>query len=124
MSSSFGFRAFRSKRQQELYEKSFAGKYAKNFREKPFLYFGLPFLTLVTLGQYLLTEFYQVKIDRDDTKVQIINADDLEKSLNKRPVDLKEEFYRLQNITEDNSNWEPIRVKRINGEKDNALAKD
>ncbi|KAL6935123.1 related to Cytochrome c oxidase assembly protein COX16, mitochondrial [Hanseniaspora guilliermondii] len=122
--STFGFKAFRSKRQQALYEKTFAGRYAKNFNEKPFLYFGLPFISLMIVAQYGLTEMYQSKIDRDDKKVTQINGEDLEKSLNKRPVNLKEEYYRLQNITEDNNNWEPIRVQRLKGEKDNVLAKD
>ena len=100
--STFGYKAFRSKRQQALYEKTFAGRYAKNFNNKPFLYFGLPFMTLIILGQYGLTDL----------------------SLNKRTVNLKDEYYRLQNITEDNNNWEPIRVQRLKGEKDNVLAKD
>lgn len=79
-------------------------------------------MTLVIIGQYALADLYQTKIDRDDKKVTQINADDLEKSLNKRTVNLKEEYYRLQNITEDNNNWEPIRVQRLKGEKDNVLA--
>ena len=120
--STFGYKAFRSKRQQALYEKSFAGRYAKNFNSKPFLYFGLPFMALVIIGQYALADLYQTKIDRDDKKVTQINAEDLEKSLSKRSVNLKDEYYRLQNITEDNNNWEPIRVQRLKGEKDNVLA--
>jgi len=81
-------------------------------------------MTLIILGQYGLTDLYQNKIERDDSKVTQINADELEKSLNKRTVNLKDEYYRLQNITEDNNNWEPIRVQRLKGEKDNVLAKD
>ncbi|KAL6938379.1 hypothetical protein ACO0OL_000919 [Hanseniaspora opuntiae] len=81
-------------------------------------------MTLVIVAQYGLTDLYQTKIDRDDKKITQINGEDLEKTLNKRPVNLKEEYYRLQNITEDNNNWEPIRVQRLKGEKDNVLAKD
>ena len=59
-----------------------------------------------------------VKYERDDRKVQEINENDLLKVKNaQRKFDMKEEYYRLQGLSEED--WEPVRVPRLKDESDN-----
>lgn len=114
----FGDRKFRSKRQQQIFEASFAGRYQKLLKKSPFLYFGLPFCSMIVLGSYWLEGFTSVKFERDDRRIQEMNEEEVLKlKKNQRKFDIKEEYYRLQGIGEEE--WEPVRVKRIDGESEN-----
>ncbi|CCH60413.1 hypothetical protein TBLA_0C06170 [Henningerozyma blattae CBS 6284] len=111
-------RTFKSKRQQRLYNASIAGKYQKLVNRNPFLFFGLPFCGLIVAGSYWLSEFTAVKYEREDARVQELNEEDLIKmKSNERPFDIKEEYYRLQGLQDED--WEPVRVKRLKGESEN-----
>ncbi|CAB4252533.1 similar to Saccharomyces cerevisiae YJL003W COX16 Mitochondrial inner membrane protein, required for assembly of cytochrome c oxidase [Maudiozyma barnettii] len=115
---SFGAKKFRSRRQQLAYEASFAGKYQKRLKKNPFLYFGLPFCGMIVLGSYWLAGFTQVKIDRDDRRVQEMNETDIiNVKKNQRKFDIKDEYYKLQGLSEEE--WEPVRVKRLKDESEN-----
>lgn len=111
-------KVFRSKAQREKYEKTITGKYQKLIRRNPFLYFGLPFLTLMGIGSVVLSNFTAVRYERRDRKVQeITDEDNLKIVKGRRKVDIKEEYYRLQHMAEDD--WEPQRVPRMKGESEN-----
>ncbi|CCC69860.1 hypothetical protein NCAS_0D02790 [Naumovozyma castellii] len=115
---SLGNRKFRSKKQQILYETSIAGKYQKLMKKNPFLYFGLPFCGMIVLGSYWLQDFTALKYQKADQKVQELNEEDVIKMKHdQREFDIKEEYYRLQGLSE--KDWEPVRVPRIEGESDN-----
>ena len=115
---SLGSKKFRSRREQLAYEASIVGRYQKHLKKNPFLYFGLPFLSMMVLGSYWLADFTAVKYERDDRKVQEINENDLLKVKNaQRKFDMKEEYYRLQGLSEED--WEPVRVPRLKDESDN-----
>ena len=115
---SFGTKTFRSKKQQIKFENTFVGMYQKNVKKRPFIFLGLPFFGLVLFGNYILEDLLRAKFERADRKNQEFDEKDMEK-LNKkrRKVDIKEEYYKLQGMAE--SDWEPVRVKRFDGESEN-----
>lgn len=111
-------RKFRSKRQQLAYEASLAGRYQKRLNKNPLLWFGLPFCSLIVLGSYWLSSFTAIRYERHDNKVQELNEEDLVKmKTNRREFDIKEEYYRLQGLGE--QDWENKRVPRFKGESEN-----
>ncbi|SCV03545.1 LAMI_0H09010g1_1 [Lachancea mirantina] len=115
---SFETRKFRSRKEQLAFEASMAGKYQKLLKKNPFLYFGLPFCSMIVLGSYWLSTFTEVRYQRHDRRIQELNEDDLVKlASNGRKFDLKEEYYRLQGLGE--QDWEPVRVPRLEGESEN-----
>ncbi|CCK73022.1 Cox16p KNAG_0M01690 [Huiozyma naganishii CBS 8797] len=115
---SFGGKKFRSRRQQLAYEASLAGRYQKLMKKNPFLYFGVPFCGMIVLGSYWLAGFTEVKYEREDRRINEMNEEDLLKiKKNQRKFDIKDEYYRLQGLAEED--WEPIRVTRLEGESEN-----
>lgn len=115
---SFSGKKFRSRREQLAYEASIAGRYQKNMNRNPFLWFGLPFCSLIVLGSFWLSEFTAVRYDQQDKKVQELQEEDVVKMRsNKREFDIKEEYYRLQGLGE--QDWEPKRIPRFKGESEN-----
>ncbi|AQZ13019.1 COX16 (YJL003W) [Zygosaccharomyces parabailii] len=115
---SFGSKVFRSKRQQKAYEASLAGKYQRHLNKSPFLFFGLPFCSLVVLGYYWLSGFTAVRYEQHDRKVQEMREEDvINLRTNKRPIDLKEEYYRLQGLAD--KDYEIRRYPRKDGESEN-----
>ncbi|QLG70590.1 hypothetical protein HG535_0A05310 [Zygotorulaspora mrakii] len=115
---SFSGKKFRSRRQQLAYDLSFAGRYQKRMNKNPFLYFGLPFCGLITLASFWLSSFTAVKYEQQDRKIQEMNEEDLVKMKNnQRQFDMKEEYYRLQGLAD--QDWEQVRVPRRKGESEN-----
>lgn len=111
-------RKFRSRKEQLAYDASIAGRYQKLLKKNPFLYFGLPFCSLIVLGSYWLSGFTAVKYEQADRKIQELQEEDLVKmKTSQRKFDLKEEYYRLQGLAEED--WEPVRVPRGEGESEN-----
>ncbi|ODV60681.1 Cox16p [Ascoidea rubescens DSM 1968] len=114
----FGAKTFRSKSQQLKHEKSFIGKYQSQLKKRPFIFLGLPFFGLVLYGNYILEDLLKVKFERADRRAQEFSEHDLEKlTKQRRKVDIKEEYYKLQGLGE--QDWEPVRVKRFKGESEN-----
>lgn len=114
----FNSKIFRSKREQAIYEASFAGRYQKNLKKHSFLLFGLPFFISLGLASVWLSNFTAVRYENKDRKTQELGEDEiLSVNSKKRAVDVKEEFYRLQGLGE--QDWEPKRVQRLPGESDN-----
>ncbi len=111
---------FRSKRQQAAYDASLAGRYQKALKKNSFLMFGLPFLTFMGLASYWFSSFTAIRYEQRDKKVQEISEEEiLNISSKRRTVDVKEEYYRLQGLGEDD--WEPKRVPRMKGESENVF---
>lgn len=117
----FDAKTFRSKRQQVEFEKTLMGKYQKAVKRNSFLFLGLPMVGSVVLASVLLSNFTAVRYEQRDNKVQELDEESLMAihGKEKRKVDLKEEYYRLQGLVEENENWEPVRVKRLKGESEN-----
>ncbi|CAE6529497.1 unnamed protein product [Rhizoctonia solani] len=77
-------------------------------------YFGLPFILLMVGGSFALSTFTQTRYDLHEKKVsQVSKEEELHMSKNRRHVDIREEYFRLQ--AQDDEDWEPVRVPRPPG---------
>ncbi|TIA92528.1 hypothetical protein E3P99_00592 [Wallemia hederae] len=82
-------------------------------RRHPFATFGLPFLTIMVIASFGLSTFTQTKYDRADGKVRELDKkEQLQIQKNKKPVDLREEYFRLQSKDHELENWENKRIRR------------
>lgn len=116
----FNAKKFRSKREQAAYDATLGGRYQKSLKKHPFLLFGLPFLTAMALGSFWLSSFTAIRYENRDRKLQEMDEEQvLDLNTKKRHVDVKEEYYRLQGLGE--QEWEPKRVPRLPGEGDNVF---
>ncbi|KAH7138991.1 cytochrome c oxidase assembly protein COX16, mitochondrial [Dendryphion nanum] len=99
---------------------SIAARYRKALTKHPFLLFGLPFLTTIVVGSFMLTPATALRYERYDRKhQQITHEEAMGLGQNRRKVNMKDEYYRLQ--AKDLENWEQRRVKRLPGEIDGVL---
>ncbi|WOO78834.1 Cytochrome c oxidase assembly protein COX16, mitochondrial [Vanrija pseudolonga] len=65
-------------------------------RRHPFMFFGLPFLSIVVVSSFALKTFTQTRYDLNDQKVQAVSKEDeLGMSKERKKVDIREEYYRL-----------------------------
>ncbi|KAI1816155.1 cytochrome c oxidase assembly protein COX16-domain-containing protein [Poronia punctata] len=99
---------------------SFAAKYRAMMAKRPFLLFGLPFMSVIIAGSFILTPATAVRYERHDRKVrQMSKEEELGVGRNRRKVNINEEYYRL--AAKDLDSWEQKRVKRLPGENDGIL---
>ncbi|WVQ77894.1 hypothetical protein IAR50_007599 [Cryptococcus sp. DSM 104548] len=67
-------------------------------RKHPFVFFGLPFVGIIVGASFALQAFTQTRYDYHQTKVQTIEKEsELGMKADRRKVDLREEYYRLNN---------------------------
>ncbi|KAI1307447.1 cytochrome c oxidase assembly protein COX16-domain-containing protein [Xylaria venustula] len=99
---------------------TFAAKYRALMAKHPFVLFGLPFMSIIVAGSFILTPATAVRYERQDRKVRQLTRDE-ELGVGKagRKVNMKEEYYRL--AAKDLDDWEQKRVKRLPGENDGIL---
>jgi len=99
---------------------TFGARYRTMMAKRPFLLFGLPFLTVIVGASFALTPATAIRYERHDRKVRQMTRDE-ELGVGKlgRKVDIREEYYRLS--AKDTDNWEQKRVKRLKGESDGIL---
>ncbi|KPM36161.1 hypothetical protein AK830_g10402 [Neonectria ditissima] len=112
---------FQSKRFRSAAEmNSFGMRYRRIMNKHPFLLFGLPFISVIVAGSFVLTPATAVRYERYDRKVrQMTKEEELNVRRSARKVDMKEEYYRLAG--KDLEDWEQQRVKRLPGENDGVL---
>ena len=60
---------------QPLNPTPFQKTVASKLRNRPFLYFGVPFLSIVVLASYGLQGFTKTRYDYHDTKVQTVSLE-------------------------------------------------
>lgn len=115
-----GSKPFRGAKEQAEYDRTFAGRYQRLLKRNHFLYFGLPFMLSIVAGLIYLQKFTAVKWERYDEKHQQLNEEEMLSLIeNKRPVDKKNDYYRLQGLLNDhnkevalNNDYEIVRVSR------------
>jgi cytochrome c oxidase assembly protein subunit 16 len=133
---------FQSKSFRATIPSSIASRYRKALTKHPFLLFGLPFLTTIVAGSFMLTPATALRYERFDRKNQRITQEEkMGLGQNRRKVNMKDEYYvsftligkiggwefgtvlillqRLQ--AKDLENWEQRRVKRLPGEVDGVM---
>ncbi|KAK2748206.1 Cytochrome oxidase assembly [Onygenales sp. PD_40] len=110
--------------------------YRANLAKHPFLLFGLPFISIMLAGSFLLTPATALRYERFDRRVQQVNQEeamglglkgdvgDGEDGIKRNPRrrvlgSEREEYYKL--MAKDLDNWEQKRVKRWKGEPDGRL---
>ena len=125
------------------YAGTVTGRYRAALTQHPFLMFGLPFISMMVLGSFLLTPATALRFEKHDRKVKTLSKEDeLGLGQNRRKVDIKDEYYVrqfvyicapfLERITKSSSplqrlaakdleDWEQVRVKRLPGESDGVL---
>ncbi|WRT66682.1 uncharacterized protein IL334_003642 [Kwoniella shivajii] len=70
--------------------------FLNQIRRHPFVLFGLPFVGLIVASSFALSEFTQTRYDYQQTRVQSVGMEEgLGMREDRRKVDLKEEYYRL-----------------------------
>ena len=112
-----GNRVFRGKRAGSLRQN--VGRQIRQARkEKPLFIFGLPFLVSIVAGSIYLQKFTSVKWEKYDEKYQQLGEEEMLNLIeNKRTVDKKNDYYRLQGLLNDHTNqvaddYEIVRVQR------------
>uniref|UniRef100_A0A060T3A2 Cytochrome c oxidase assembly protein COX16, mitochondrial n=1 Tax=Blastobotrys adeninivorans TaxID=409370 RepID=A0A060T3A2_BLAAD len=114
----FQSKTFYSKKQVENWNKSFLGRAATLAKRHHFLLIGLPFMSIVAGGAYMLSFFTQLRYEKHDQRAQSLSEEEaLSIVKNRRKVDMKEEYYKLQQM--DLDSWEQVRVPRFPGESEN-----
>ncbi|KAK0655796.1 cytochrome c oxidase assembly protein COX16-domain-containing protein [Cercophora newfieldiana] len=99
---------------------TFAARYRAMLAKRPFLLFGLPFMTVIIAGSFILTPATAIRYERHDRRVrQMSREEELGVGKQGRRVDMREEYYRL--AAKDIENWEQKRVERLKGENDGVL---
>ncbi|KAG4300736.1 hypothetical protein PCANB_002971 [Pneumocystis canis] len=92
-------------------------------QKHPFLLFGIPFITIILSGAYVLSIPQQLRYKCRDQKItQVLEEQTLGLKKNPRKINIKDEYYRLQINEMQFDNWEPVRVKRLPDESENILA--
>jgi cytochrome c oxidase assembly protein subunit 16 len=68
--------------------------YQAKLRRSPFLFFGLPFLSIVVIGSFALSSFTTIRYERHDKKVKIMTEEEILKlDKDRRRPDIREEYY-------------------------------
>ncbi|KAI0838204.1 cytochrome c oxidase assembly protein COX16-domain-containing protein [Hypoxylon sp. FL0890] len=99
---------------------TFPARYRALMAKHPFLLFGLPFMSVIVAGSFVLTPATAVRYEKHDRRVrQMTREEELGVGKGGRRVNIKDEYYRL--AAKDLDNWEQKRVKRLPGEHDGVL---
>ncbi|KAI1460109.1 cytochrome c oxidase assembly protein COX16-domain-containing protein [Annulohypoxylon moriforme] len=99
---------------------TFAARYRASMAKRPFLLFGLPFMTVIVVGSFVLTPATAIRYEKHDRRVrQMTHEEELGIGKGSRRFNMKDEYYRL--AAKDIDNWEQKRVKRLPGEHDGVL---
>jgi cytochrome c oxidase assembly protein subunit 16 len=73
---------------------SIAARYRKALTKHPFLLFGLPFLTTMVAGSFMLTPATALRYERYDRKNQQITQEEkMGLTQDRRKVNMKDEYY-------------------------------
>ncbi|KTW28024.1 hypothetical protein T552_01886 [Pneumocystis carinii B80] len=95
----------------------------KTIHKYPFLLFGMPFITTILGGAYVLSISQQFRYDSRDQKIKQISEEQaLGMKKNRRKINIKDEYYKLQMNEMMLNDWEQVRVERFPGEPDNILS--
>jgi cytochrome c oxidase assembly protein subunit 16 len=72
---------------------TFAARYRALMAKHPFLLFGLPFMTVIVAGSFVLTPATAIRYERYDRKVrQMTREEELSVGKSGRKVDMRDEY--------------------------------
>lgn len=85
----------------------------QKFQQKPFLFFGLPFVSAIVGASYFLSNFTQNRYDYHATRVKVVSKNEkLALDEKRKVVSLQEEYWKLLEHQEKLNNWEPVRLDK------------
>ena len=94
----------------------------RTINKHPLLLFGLPFMAIILGSSFLLTPFTQIRFDHNDQKIkQLSKEDELKIKRGRKKLDIREEYYKMQQAQDDLDGWDQVRVPRLKGEIDGIL---
>ncbi|SPO37075.1 related to ERV1 - mitochondrial biogenesis and regulation of cell cycle [Pseudozyma flocculosa] len=89
---------------------------APKVRQRPVLFFGLPFIITIVGASFGLSTLTQTRYDYNAQKVQTITKEEeLRLKRDRKKVDLREEYFKLQAKSDELDEWEPKRISRPEG---------
>ncbi|KAK5052734.1 Cytochrome oxidase assembly [Exophiala bonariae] len=136
----FQSRPFRNPREQaNTLGDRIATYYRRQVATRPFLFFGLPFISLMVAASFLLTPATALRYEAHDRKHKQVSAQDAmqlglkggadgqggltynprRRTLTKGGTSERDEYYRL--MAKDLDSWEQKRVERFKDEPDGRL---
>ncbi|SNX83681.1 related to ERV1 - mitochondrial biogenesis and regulation of cell cycle [Melanopsichium pennsylvanicum] len=102
---------------------SVLARLAPQVRRRPLLFFGLPFLATIVGASFGLANLTQTRYDYNATKVQTITKqEELRMKKDRKRIDIREEYFRLQAKQDELEDWEPKRIERPEGVADWGVA--
>ncbi|UZJ57199.1 hypothetical protein CBS101457_006519 [Exobasidium rhododendri] len=91
-------------------------KLTPQVRKHPVIFFGIPFTLIIVAGSYGLSYLTQTRYDYNATKAQSMSKqEELGMRKDRRKVDIREEYFRLQSKDSESQDWEPKRIERPAG---------
>ncbi|PWN48163.1 FAD-dependent thiol oxidase [Violaceomyces palustris] len=94
-------------------------RFVPKVRRHPVLLFGLPFILTIVGASFGLSTLTQTRYDYNATKVQSISKEEeLRMKKDRRRIDIREEYFKLQAKGDDLDDWEPKRIERPNDSPD------
>ena len=112
-----GNRVFRGKKRAGSLRQN-VGRQIRQARKENHFYFWSSFLVSIVAGSIYLQKFTSVKWEKYDEKYQQLGEEEMLNLIeNKRTVDKKNDYYRLQGLLNDHTNqvaddYEIVRVQR------------
>lgn len=95
---------------------SVLARLAPQVRRRPLLFFGLPFLATIVGASFGLANLTQTRYDYNATKVQTISKEEeLRMKKDRKRIDIREEYFKLQSKQDELDEWEPKRIERPDG---------
>ncbi|GAC98892.1 sulfhydryl oxidase [Pseudozyma hubeiensis SY62] len=102
---------------------SLLARLAPQVRRRPLLFFGLPFLATMVGASFGLASLTQTRYDYNATKVQTISKEEeLRMKKDRKRIDIREEYFKLQSKEDELDDWEPKRIDRPDGVADWGVA--
>jgi len=84
--------------------------------QSPTLLFGMPFVSSIVVGSFFLAQLTQTRYEQHDAKVRALTQEEkLHLQRDRKPLDIREEYFKLQSRADELDDWEPKRVARPEG---------
>lgn len=81
--------------------------------QSPTLLFGVPFVSSIVVGSFFLAQLTQTRYEQHDAKVRALTQEEkLHLQRDRKPLDIREEYFKLQSRADELDDWEPKRVAR------------
>ncbi|KDN51954.1 FAD-dependent thiol oxidase [Tilletiaria anomala UBC 951] len=91
-------------------------RFVPHVRNHPVLFFGLPFVLTIVGASFGLSRLTQTRYDYNAQKVSTLSKEEeLNMKKDRRRIDIREEYYKLQAKSDELDDWEPKRIKRPEG---------